>query len=203
MTPLEIPTGFPPVSRETLHRLQQYYNLLIKWQEKINLISPATIPKAWERHFLDSLQIAPLVPKSAKTLYDVGSGAGFPGMILAIACPDIKVTMIESDSKKCAFLQTVSRETDTPVAIQNERIEAIALPAPGVVTARALAPLSTLFAYTKDWHQDCTAIFLKGAHWQEEAAQARQSGWDFSYDAVPSRTEADAAILICRNIRRV
>lgn len=116
-------SGLPEnVSRETEARLRQYQALLLKWQEKINLISPGTMKDSWARHFQDSLQILPLVPDGPARLYDLGSGAGFPGLVLAIARPDLAVTLIESDAKKCAFLQAVSRETGVKVTIDNCRI---------------------------------------------------------------------------------
>src|SRR5689334_12618331 len=105
------------VSRETTDKLRVYHDLLIKWQNSINLISPNTVSEAWERHFLDSVQLSPLIPPTAGTLYDIGTGAGFPGLVLAILRPELPVSLIESDSKKCAFLQTVSRETGTKVTV--------------------------------------------------------------------------------------
>ena len=99
------------VSRETRALLEQYQALLLKWQEKINLISPATIKDCWNRHFEDSLQLLPLIPNGPQVLYDLGSGAGFPGLVLALTRSDIAVTLVESDAKKCAFLSAVSRET--------------------------------------------------------------------------------------------
>src|SRR4051812_42018015 len=97
------PPELENVPHETMERLHIHYELLLKWQNTINLISPNTIAEAWERHFLDSVQISPLVPPGTKTLYDIGSGAGFPGMVLAILRPEMSVSLIESDSKKCAF----------------------------------------------------------------------------------------------------
>lgn len=201
MKPLEIPPTIVNVSRETLTKLQQYHALLLKWQEKINLISPATVPSAWERHFIDSAQIAPLLPQNSCTLYDLGSGAGFSGMVLAIMRPDIAVTLIESDAKKCAFLGTVSRETATKVTIRNERIEtaAAALPAPDLISARALASLSDLFSYVWPWAQqnpDLRLIFPKGAQAAAEITAAKANAWGFDMTEVASKTEPSASILM-------
>ncbi len=205
MKPLEIPPDIVNVSRETLEKLQQYHALLLKWQEKINLVSPATIPAAWDRHFIDSAQLAPLLPDGPQTVYDLGSGAGFAGMVLAILRPDIEMTFIESDAKKCSFLGTVSRETGIKVIIRNERIEAAVavLPAPQIVTARALASLTDLFAYVRSWAEeraDLRLIFPKGAQADAEIQAAKSAGWDFDYKEIPSKTEPAARILVVVNL---
>lgn len=180
-------------------RLEQYLALLHKWQKAINLVSPATLPEAWERHILDSAQLAALIPAGARTLFDLGSGAGFPGMVLAVLRPELAVHLIESDQRKCAFLQTVSRETGTPVTVHNSRIEALAAPpaVPDVVTARALAPLPALLAYAAPWaalNPDLTLLFLKGGQAEVEVTEA-QEGYDFSLESFPSATGADGRIL--------
>ncbi len=195
------------VSRETESRLRAYLALLVKWQEKINLVSPATIKDAWGRHFVDSIQIEALLPEGAKTLYDLGTGAGFPGLVLAVLRPELSVTLVESDSKKCAFLQTVSRETGTPVAIQNSRIEAAAteLPAPDVITARALAPLESLLNYVRPWVEaapDLVLIFPKGENWRSEIQAARAAGWTFDFTETKSETDKSARILTLKNVRK-
>ena len=185
--------------------LEQYLVLLLKWQGKINLISPNTVKDAWKRHFEDSLQIIPLIPQGSKILYDLGTGAGFPGLVLAIERPNLAVTLIESDSKKCAFLQTVSRETGVDVAIRNARIEKAAseLPAPNIVTARALASLDQLLDYIGPWslaNPDLIAIFPKGENWDKEVDKV--GIWEFHVKQVPSATEKSAAILVLSNIRK-
>jgi len=103
--------------------LQTYQELLHKWQKRINLVSNNTIKDSWERHFEDSLQIIDLIPEMTKNLVDLGSGAGFPGLVIAIEKPEISVTLVESDQKKCSFLKTVSRETNTDVNVINDRIQ--------------------------------------------------------------------------------
>lgn len=185
--------------------LKQYLGLLLRWQEKINLISPNTVQEAWKRHFEDSLQILPLIPQAAKTLYDLGTGAGFPGLVLAMERPDLAVTLIESDAKKCAFLQTVSRETGVNVAIRNSRIEKVSeqLLPPDVVTARALASLDQLLNYIGQWalaNPDLVAIFPKGESWDKEVEKV--GIWEFHVKQVPSTTEKSAAILVLTNIRK-
>lgn len=194
------------VPRESLDKLRQYEALLIKWQKAVNLVGPATIPDAWDRHFMDSIQLTPMLPDDARTLYDLGSGAGFPGLVMAITRPGLKVTLIESDQKKCAFLTTVSRESKTPVTIVAERIESVAanLPAPDVVTARALAPLSELFGYIYPWVQanpDLVCIFPKGQLAASEQAVAREL-WTFDSRETASLTDPRASILVITGISR-
>jgi 16S rRNA (guanine527-N7)-methyltransferase len=193
-----------PVSREINDRMDVYRALLVKWQVKINLISPDTLGTAKIRHFDDSAQLVPLIPPAAKILYDLGSGAGFPGLVIALLRPDLDVTLIESDSKKCAFLQTVSRETQTPVRIVQERIESAAqkLPPPDLVTARALAPLSSLLDLSKPWILDnpaLCALFPKGARYGQELEDAGKN-WTFSCTQTPSITDPQARILLLSNI---
>lgn len=201
-------SGLPEnVSRETEARLRQYQALLLKWQEKINLISPGTMKDSWARHFQDSLQILPLVPDGPARLYDLGSGAGFPGLVLAIARPDLAVTLIESDAKKCAFLQAVSRETGVKVTIDNCRIEQAVqkLPPPDFVSARALAALSQLFTYIGPWAQtkpELTMLFPKGANWRDEIAGAVDEGWAFDVVETISLTDRQARILTLTNLRK-
>lgn len=192
------------VPRGTLETLRVYEALLVKWQKAINLVGPASIPDAWSRHFMDSIQIVPMVPAEAKTLYDIGSGAGFPGMVLAIARPDLSVTLIESDQKKCAFLTTVSHETKTPVKIESIRIEQAAqdMPAPDVISARALAALPLLLTYIKPWldkNPGLVCVFPKGSHYQEELAEAHAIA-RFDVDEHVSITDSAARILVLRNI---
>jgi 16S rRNA (guanine527-N7)-methyltransferase len=190
---------------EILAKLKTYEALLLKWQKSINLISPNTVQDVWKRHFEDSLQLANLVPSGTNLVYDLGSGAGFAGMVLAIARPDISVTLIESDSKKCAFLQAVSRETETTVKIENERVEKLAniLKPPQVISARALADLSSLLQMCVPWlkkNPSITAIFPKGENWKKEMSDAYAKGWSFHVEQIPSKTDKNAMILVLSNI---
>lgn len=194
------------VSRETEQALRLYRDLLLKWQAKINLISPGTVKHVWSRHFEDSLQLIPLLPTEPSTLYDIGSGAGFPGLVLAIACPELSVTLIESDAKKCGFLAAVSRETGVAITVKNSRIEAAhSLSAPDIVSARALAPLTDLLDLIASWavqNPALIALFPKGERWAEEVEQARAAGWDFDCEGVRSVTEPAARILKLTRISR-
>lgn len=195
------------VSCETQDRLRAYQALLSKWQEKINLVSPTTVKDSWSRHFEDSLQLLPLIPEGTKVLYDLGSGAGFPGMVLAISRSDMAVTLIESDAKKCAFLTTVSRETGVAITVKNVRIEAATadLAPPDLITARALASLEALFSYVRPWAEakpDLSLLFPKGENWQAEVKAARAAGWSFAMCEATSQTEKSARILLFTNLRK-
>lgn len=199
----ELLTGLPSVSRETLGRLALYADLLQRWQARINLVGPATLPDLWQRHMLDSAQLMAHLPASVGTLIlaDIGSGAGFPGLVLAalgVGQSGGHVHLIESDTRKCAFLREVGRVMGLPaVTVHNRRIEAAALP-PLVdcVTARALAPLDQLLVYTRRLlRPGGTALFLKGESWQAEVAAAQVAGHTFTFHAHPSITQFGAVIL--------
>lgn len=184
------------VSRETISRLQIYHDLLVKWQKAINLVSSKTIEDVWLRHFTDSAQLAAHLRQGAQVA-DLGSGAGFPGMVLAIMRPDLKMILIESDNRKSEFLKNVSRETKTPVTIYNDRVEKILGVNgvnPDVITARAFAPLSTILAMIPENCQGTDLLLLKGKTALDEVAEAAKS-FDFEYSDMPSRTDNDAKIL--------
>ena len=191
------------VSGAAIDKLKQYYALLLKWQRAINLVSPGTVPDAWNRHFVDSAQILPLIPKHIQTIADLGCGGGFPGLVLAMLEPKFDVHLIESDEKKCQFMRTVSRETNTPVTIHCKRIEqAHDDVAPDMVSARALASLVKLLDYCEPWRQKNAAreyLFLKGARAQEEVDEAQQT-YRFSCDFYPSDTDAHAQILHIKDV---
>lgn len=188
------------VSRETMERLSCFADLLTRWTSRINLISSKDVPHLWERHIRDSLQLVPLIEHGAK-ITDLGSGGGFPGLILAIAA-DAEVTLVESDRRKAAFLREASRVTGCLTHVVNERIEAADIPPAPVVTARALANLSQLLAWTeKKLLPEGYALFLKGQQAADELTEARRE-WHMSVSQIPSRT-AGGAILKISDIRRV
>lgn len=180
------------VSRETWDKLILYRDLLNKWQNAFNLVSPNSLPEAWERHFADSAQLAAHIPPGARVIVDMGSGAGFPGMVLAMLNRDLEVHLIESDEKKTQFLRTVSRETHTPVIIHTSRIEnMIGQVRPDLVTARALAALPQLLDYCMTWardNPDMTMLFLKGETAADEVALAKNR-FKFQCKAIASLTK--------------
>lgn len=195
------------VSRETLDRLTLYADLLKKWNPAINLVSKSTLPNLWSRHFTDSAQLLELAEANSGLWADLGSGGGFPGMIVAILAsekaPGLKVACVESDQRKATFLRTVARETGVEAEVISERIETLAPLGADVVSARALAPLTDLVGYTeRHLAPEGIALFLKGTGQAKEIDQALAS-WAFRIDTIPSRTDRGAAILKLRSIRRV
>lgn len=196
------------VSRETLEKLKLYESLLRKWSPKINLVSKATIDDIWSRHILDSLQFTQLCPDAHGHWVDIGSGGGFPGLVVAIACKDTmkgikEVTLVESDQRKAAFLRTVLRETETTARVISKRIESIDSLGANVLSARALASLPNLLDFAElHLSKDGYALFAKGKNWQTEV-KAAESAFSFICTAHKSGTEPEAAILQIGEIRRV
>jgi 16S rRNA (guanine527-N7)-methyltransferase len=200
-------------SRETLARLEVYADRLRTWQRTMNLVAPATIPFVWHRHFADSAQLLDLAPDPARRWVDLGSGAGFPGLVLAIrlagrCVSGAHTTLVESDTRKCAFLGEVARATGMAalrsVDIVNARIEDAATRArvgsAEVVTSRALAPLDRLFALSQALFEPTTVgLFLKGRGVDEEIREAEKR-WRFDVDLIPSRTDAEGRVVVVRSL---
>lgn len=189
------------VSRETLERLEAYEDLLRRWQARINLVGPRSLDDVWRRHFLDSGQICRLLPERS-TLVDIGSGAGFPGLVISIL-RDAAITLIEADNRKAAFLQEAARITGANVEICAARAESLdAKPVSGV-TARALAPLAKLLALAEPWvGSGGQCYFLKGLSVKDELTDANQI-WDIRYESVPSLSDPTGTILHVKEFRRV
>lgn len=189
------------VSRETLDRLIAYDGLLRKWQPKINLVGPSTLPDSWKRHFLDSAQLYPLLPDGVRVLVDLGSGAGFPGLVLAILGVP-QVHLIESDVRKCAFLREVARVCEAPVTVHTKRIETVTGIEADVVTARALAPLADLFGWAHPFiGSRGKCLFLKGAALDDELTAATQY-WTLVPERFDSRTDPSGTILRVSHLER-
>ncbi len=184
------------VSRETLDRLRLYAALLEKWQRTVNLVSRSTLVDPWRRHFLDSAQLLPLLPAGLPTITDVGSGAGFPGLVLAILS-GLPTELVESDARKGAFLRETARVTEAPVTVTTARIESVAAACENksvdILTARALAPLETLCEMAVSLRAK-TCVFLKGAHWQDELTAARKS-WTMQIETFASLTSPEGCVL--------
>jgi 16S rRNA (guanine527-N7)-methyltransferase len=182
------------VSRETLARLETYAALLARWTPRINLVSAATLPDLGHRHVADSAQLLALAPRPRLWL-DLGSGAGFPGLVIAILAPDIRVRLVESDQRKCAFLRRVSEDTGTAIDILPERIEALPPQAADVISARALAPLTQLLTHVeKHLAPGGIGLFPKGRTVHNEIAEAERA-WRFPCWVHPSLTDPEAAIV--------
>jgi 16S rRNA (guanine527-N7)-methyltransferase len=188
------------VSRETLARLKAYAALLAEWNARHNLVAKSTLPDLWRRHMWDSAQLAPLFPESARTLADLGSGAGFPGLVLAAMRPDLAVTCHESTAKKCAFLQAAAQRMALRVTVENARIEELPPRTYDVVTARALAPLPLLLSYARRlMGPNSVCLFLKGQNLGSELTEAHKS-WKMTTTQVPSQTDPSGAILVVKKL---
>jgi 16S rRNA (guanine527-N7)-methyltransferase len=182
------------VSRETRERLNTYADLLRKWQRSINLVGPRTLDDLWNRHFTDSAQLLPLIPPSARVLVDFGSGAGFPGLVLAILGVS-EVHLIESDQRKSTFLREVARATGTPITVHAKRIEQVAPFPADVVSARALAPLADLLGFAAPFlRSDSLCLFPKGQMAEDELTAASKI-WNMNVDRIQSVTDPSATIL--------
>jgi 16S rRNA (guanine527-N7)-methyltransferase len=187
------------VSRETREKLELLERELKRWQAIKNLVGPATLDQIWDRHIVDSLQLLNLVPE-ARTWVDLGSGAGFPGLVLAIAGAErgLKVHLVESNSRKCAFLRQIARLADVSATVHEARLETIIPNFVGkadVVSARALAALPMLLEWTEPLLKAGTiGLFPKGRDVETELTEARKR-WTFAADILPSRTDSEARIL--------
>lgn len=199
------------VSRETAKRLETYAGLLRNWQKTINLVAPRTLEETWHRHFADSAQLYALIPASARRLVDLGSGAGFPGLVLAImaagdpARAGLKVALVESDTRKAAFLREVARTLGIavdiiPARIESEKIRAM-VERIDCVTSRALAPLPRLFELSFPlFDAGTTGLFLKGREVASEIREAERD-WSFVLSLQPSRTDAEARIAVVTDLK--
>jgi 16S rRNA (guanine527-N7)-methyltransferase len=188
------------VSRETIARLQAHLDLLQRWQRRINLVGERTLEDPWRRHILDSAQLLPLLPGGRPQVLDVGSGAGYPGLVLAILGVE-NVTLVDSDKRKCAFLREAARLTGARVAIHSERIESLAgrIPQHNVITARAVAPLPLLLNRIKLFIKpNLVCLFLKGRRVEEELT-AIQGAWQFKIERIPSVTNSSGTIVRLTN----
>jgi 16S rRNA (guanine527-N7)-methyltransferase len=189
------------VSRETLARLRRYVDLLVRWQRAVNLVGVGTLPDVWRRHILDSAQIHPHLPPSPRSLVDLGSGAGLPGLVLAILGVE-GVHLVESDQRKVAFLREAARVTAAPVRIHAGRIEQIEPFVAEVVTARALAPLPRLLELAAPFiGPRTTLIFLKGRTAEDELTDAAKC-WHMRTHRIMSRSDPTGVVLKLEDIAR-
>jgi 16S rRNA (guanine527-N7)-methyltransferase len=193
------------VSRETSARLAALAALVRKWSPAINLVSARDLGQLEARHVADSAQLFDLAPGAARRWIDLGSGGGFPGLVIAALAaarrPGLRVTLVESDARKCAFLATAAAALELDVAIENRRIEAGPPAAFDVVSARALAPLPALFGLAAPYFGPGTVgLFPKGVGHDAELTAAR-ADWQYAVERIPSATAPSAAILRVTELR--
>ncbi len=181
--------------------LEQYAVILKKWQKRFNLVGASTLNDLWNRHFLDSAQLFPLISDTAGVIVDLGSGAGFPGLVLSIMGAN-NIHLVESDANKTEFLRQVIRETKAPATLHRTRIESYDGPKANIVTSRACAPLVELLDYASAvCSMNARFLFLKGRNWQAELTESR-TVWHLDHYCHPSRTNPDGIILEINEFKR-
>ncbi|MEL6567059.1 MAG: 16S rRNA (guanine(527)-N(7))-methyltransferase RsmG [Pseudomonadota bacterium] len=190
------------VSRETLERLDAVIATLDDWRQRVNLIGPREWPVIWSRHVADSLQLQALVG-TPNSIVDLGSGAGFPGLVLScVLGPSTKVTLVESVGKKCAFLRAAAESAVLNVSVLQTRIEAAPPFDADIVTARALSALPKLLEYAAPWTENgAICVFPKGESVDDELTEARRT-WNFTIEVTPSRTSPSGRILKLSEVQR-
>lgn len=192
------------VSRETLERLEHFSAAVEKWTKTINLIAPGTVDALWDRHIVDSAQIFRFSPTGARHWVDIGSGGGFPGLVVSVLAkqhaPSMTTTLIESDQRKAVFLRSVIRDLDLHCAVIADRIEQAPAVKADIASARALASLSAIIPLLyRHLDQGGAALLHKGKRFREEIADARKS-WSFDLEDHPSLTDPDARLLAIHGI---
>ena len=194
LAPLSVP-------REVIHKLEKYEALLLEWNERINLVSASTLPQLWQRHFLDSAQLMNFIPPSVTSLADMGSGAGFPGLVLAIlGVPNVH--LIESIGKKASFLKEAVELLALPnVTVHQERVEKIRGLHVDIVTARAVKTLPELLSMAKPLtHKDSVCLFLKGQNVAAELTEGAKY-WTFDLEKTPSLSDPSGVVLHITNLK--
>ncbi len=192
------------VSRETIDRLEIFHDLIVRWQRTINLIAPSTLNILWTRHFVDSAQLFFLVDTGIRSWLDIGSGAGFPGLVIACLAAEknerLLVSLVESDTRKCSFMQEAARQMGLNVKIYPERIDAVPPQSAEVISARALSTLSALLDHARPhMHSRSVLLFPKGSTFQDEL-DTLDPEWQRAVEVVRSVTDPDSVILrICRS----
>lgn len=195
-----------PVSRETFERLKILVARIEEWQKKTNLIAPSTLNDIWNRHIADSLQCLALKP-DARHWLDIGSGGGFPGLVITAVMTDYEDTsthLVESIQKKCSFLRHVNRQMQADATIHCDRIENLSkkIEKPEIVTARALAALPLLLELSAPWLlKGATALFHKGREYETELADC-DGLWEFDLVSHSSQVSSDSVILEISNLRQ-
>ena len=196
------------VSRETVEKLKDFVELLTEWNEKMNLVSKNSLADVWARHVLDSVQLVNYIPEKTKYLVDIGSGSGFPGIVLAILLqeklPSLKITLVESIAKKAMYLNDVVEKIGlNSVNVLNDRVENAVFKNVDLITARAVAALNILCGYAmKIGNKNTEMLLLKGKSFSEEEIEARKN-WIFSREIYDNKYSDDGCVVKVRNIRKI
>jgi len=184
------------VSRETLDLLEAFVSELRRWNKKINLVSQSTLDEVWGRHILDSAQLVTWIPEESRTIMDIGTGGGFPGLVLSILGRDQHVvTLVDSDARKCAFLSHCGRALGLNIVVRNTRIDQLDPQSADVITSRALAPLLELLEFgARHIGPRGRLLLLKGRKTEDELKSAIET-WRFSYQKFQSVSDPEASVL--------
>ncbi len=190
-------------------RLALHVDELRRWNARMNLVAPSTMPQVWTRHVADGLQLLAHLPRDARQVIDLGSGSGVPGLVLALAAPErARFTLVESNHRKAAFLRQVAQQAGIAINMMAARIEALdaaalAVDNQTVLVARALAPLPRLLALAEPfWQAGARALLLKGREAAREMEEARKAGWQFDSRAYRSMTDHEGQVLLLQEVRR-
>ena len=188
-----------------MERLAIYAERLIRWNTRINLVGAASMADLWRRHMLDSAQLIDRLPRRATEIVDLGAGAGFPGLVLSILT-GLRAHLIESDTRKAAFLNEVARLTEATATIHSVRIEDLEPFPVDVISARALAPLPRLLELASPILEISagsmpSCLFLKGAKWREELTAA-QKQWSMRANSFASISDPTGRVLVLGNVSR-
>ena len=195
------------VSRETLQRLYSYEMMVSRWNSTINLVSKTSLKDLWGRHIVDSSQIYSCAQPKAGLWLDLGSGGGFPGVVIAIIAkelsPKLEIVLVESDTRKCIFLRSVIRELGIGARVENSRIEAFELSNVSFLSARALANMNSLCGFAEKFvSRETICFFPKGEFYEKEVAECKKN-WNFKHEIVKSRTSDKGRIIVVRSLERV
>lgn len=203
----DIVLGRLGVSRETSKRLDVFVDVLQTWTSKINLVSRSSLEHIWTRHIEDSAQLLAFAPATARSWFDLGSGAGLPGLVIAAMAselrPTLRMTLVEADTRKSIFLQTAAQEMGVSVTVLNQRIETLTGMQADIISARALAPLAKLLDYADPLRApNGIYLFPKGATVVSELTDA-QKHWHIRHEVHRSVTDPSAVILVIQESTRV
>ncbi|MDE2693764.1 MAG: 16S rRNA (guanine(527)-N(7))-methyltransferase RsmG [Paracoccaceae bacterium] len=195
------------VSRETLDALKYFEDLVVLWNPAINLISNSSVSDLWSRHIVDSAQLFLFTLPDEGLWLDVGSGGGFPGIVVSIIAkelaPSLRVVLVESDNRKCVFLRTVIRELGLSVKVINDRIENVKLDDVVYLSARALRNLnSLLFIVENNVSRETVCVFPKGRSYKKELVES-QKNWKFDFNLIDSNTSEDSKVIVLKGLERV
>ena len=195
------------VSRETLDALKYFEDLVVLWNPAINLISNSSVSDLWSRHIVDSAQLFLFTLPDEGLWLDVGSGGGFPGIVVSIVAkelaPSLRVVLVESDNRKCVFLRTVVRELGLSVKVINDRIENVKLDDVVYLSARALRNLnSLLFMVENNVSRETVCVFPKGRSYKKELVES-QKNWKFDFNLIDSNTSEDSKVIVLKGLERV